>query len=61
MGVYKDLLPSAAGLKWPLEELQFLALPYWLHCPTPGVDTCFGLVVLHCGLYDGSLDIVYNT
>ena len=31
MGIYVDGLAFGASLKWPFEELQFLALPHWLH------------------------------
>lgn len=28
---------SRASLKWPFDELQFLALPFWLQFTTPEV------------------------
>ena len=30
-------IDSLWGLKWPFKELQFLALPHWLHFSTPEV------------------------
>lgn len=31
MGVYGDLLSLGADLLWPVDELQFHSLLYWLH------------------------------
>ena len=40
MGVYGNWLTFGARLKWPLEELQFLALPHWLNFSAPDVAAC---------------------
>ena len=47
MGVNGDWLTFIASLKWPFEELQFLALLHWLHFSTSVIAACIYSTIPH--------------